>query len=247
MNSSTSVVEREREYHNQRFAEETRVAQEKYYFALRACDARYEQLVVDHSRDAVALDYGCAKGDWALRIAPSAKTVHGVDISDVAIDAARADAAAQGLGNAHFATMDAHNMEFEDGTFDLVFGHGIIHHLDTRQSLQEVSRVLKPGGVAVFCEPLGYNPIINLYRAATPGARTIDEHPLVQADRDIAGELFRGNDWEFHALTSLASVPFRNSSFGERLYDWTTKLDRALFRLPVMRWQAWSALMVLTK
>jgi SAM-dependent methyltransferase len=247
MNSDATIVEREREYHNLRFTEETRDAQDKYYFALRDCDAKYERLILERARDAVVLDYGCAKGEWALKIAPVAKQVHGIDISDVAIDAARAEAARLGLGHAHFDAMDAHKMTFPDNTFDLVFGLGIIHHLDTRLSLQEVARVLKPGGVAIFREPLGYNMLINLYRNATPEARTVDEHPLVHADEKIAGELFKRNGWEFYGLATLGVVPLRNTRLGEPLFRFAAAIDRTLFKIPLIRWQAWAVLMTLEK
>ena len=247
MNSDATIVEREREYHNLRFTEETRDAQDKYYFALSDCDAKYERLVVEHARDAVALDYGCAKGEWALKIAPVAKRVHGIDISDVAIDAARAEAAEKGLTNTQFDAMDAHQTDFADNTFDLVFGLGIIHHLDTRKSLEEVARVLKPGGVAIFREPLGYNPLINLYRSVTPNARTVDEHPLVHEDERISREVFGHSDWEFYGLSTLATVPFRNTGLAKPLLGVTATLDRALFRVPALRWQAWAVLMTLRK
>jgi 2-polyprenyl-3-methyl-5-hydroxy-6-metoxy-1,4-benzoquinol methylase len=245
--ASPDVIEREREYHNARFTEETRVAQDKYYYAIRACDDEYERLLQEHARDAVVLDYGCALGEYALSVAPVAKAVYGIDISDVAIATATREAAARGLTNAHFSARDAHDTGFEDNTFDFVFGIGIIHHLDTRKSLTEVARVLKPGGVAIFREPLGCNVVINMYRAATPAARTVDEHPLTPTDYKIAQEIFTGNDWEFHGLSTLASVPFRTTGLGEPLNRATGALDKVLFQVPGLKWQAWCALMKLTK
>jgi SAM-dependent methyltransferase len=242
-----AVIEREREFHNQRFAEETRDAQEKYYFALRDCDIRYESLIMKHAANAVVLDYGCAKGDWALRIAPTAEKVYGIDISDVAIEAARQTAARMGLSNTQFDAMDAHDLAFPDATFDVVFGLGIIHHLDTRKALTEVARVLKPGGLAIFREPLGYNAAINVYRRLTPAARTIDEHPLVLSDYRVADELFADNCWEFHGLVTLASVPFRSTPLGDLVFKLAHGVDSLLLRVPGLRWQAWAALMVLRK
>lgn len=247
MNANASIIEREREFHNQRFAEETRDAQDKYYFAIQDCDEKYEALVMQHAKGGVVLDYGCALGEWALKVAPVASHVHGIDISDVAIASAQASAAQRGLGNTDFAVMDAHHTAYPDNHFDLVFGIGIIHHLDTRLSLQEVARVLKPGGVAIFREPLGCNVLINLYRSATPEARTADEHPLVVADHAIASELFRRNDWTFYGLSTLASVPVRDTPLGGPLYRATAIVDRALLGLPGLKWQAWCALMQLEK
>lgn len=78
--------------------------------------------------------------------------------------------------------MDCMELKYEDNTFDLVYGRAILHHLDLKIALNEIYRVLKPGGVAVFLEPLGTNPIINLFRNLTPNRRTKDEHPFTKSD-----------------------------------------------------------------
>ncbi len=74
--------------------------------------------------------------------------------------------------------MDAHHLEFPDNTFDIVFGTGILHHLDFETALREIFRVLKKDGEMVFLEPLGRNPVGKLVRRLTPDARTRDEKPL---------------------------------------------------------------------
>jgi SAM-dependent methyltransferase len=247
MNAVEDLVERERAFHNMRFSEDLRDAQGKYYFAISDCDDRYEKLLEKHAKDAVILDYGCALGEWAIQLAPEAREVHGIDISDVAIASAQREAAARGLTNTHFAVMDAHNTTYPDNYFDFVFGIGIIHHLDTHLSLKEVARVLKPGGVAIFREPLGANPAINLYRSATPEARTEDEHPLLLKDRRIADRLFAKGDWTFYGLLTLASVPLRNTPLGRPAYRLTSMLDKLLLRVPGLRWLGWCALIELRK
>jgi ubiquinone/menaquinone biosynthesis C-methylase UbiE len=46
---------------------------------------------------------------------------------------------------------DAESLPFEDETFDLVFGHAVLHHLpDLEQAFGEFFRVLRPGGTLVF-------------------------------------------------------------------------------------------------
>ena len=50
-------------------------------------------------------------------------------------------------------------MSFEDSKFDYVVGRGIIHHLDLTVSFRDKT-VLKPGGRAMFVEPLGANPLL---------------------------------------------------------------------------------------
>lgn len=44
---------------------------------------------------------------------------------------------------------DAENLPFEDGTFDIVYSFGVLHHTEnTEQAIKELHRVLKPGGQA---------------------------------------------------------------------------------------------------
>jgi len=69
-------------------------------------------------------------------------------------------------------------LEFEDESFDMVFGDAILHHLNFVEALDEIRRVLKPGGRILFCEPLGSNPVGKIVRLITPKARTADEQPL---------------------------------------------------------------------
>jgi SAM-dependent methyltransferase len=56
------------------------------------------------------------------------------------------------------AACDAADLPFEDGSFDLVFGHAVLHHLaDLGAAFREFRRVLRPGGVVAFCgEPSYY-------------------------------------------------------------------------------------------
>src|SRR3546814_3139995 len=74
------------------------------------------------------------------------------------------------------------------------------------------SRVLRPGGRAVFIEPLGLNPAIELYRRFTPSARTPDEHPLLRRDFRRFDAAFGSTSCRFYGLATLAAVPFRGRS-----------------------------------
>ena len=81
-----------------------------------------------------------------------------------------------------FVLMDAHDLQFEDGTFDFVFGDAILHHLNMAPALGEIFRVLKPNGKILFVEPLDINPVGKLVRSLTKKARTADEQPLRLCD-----------------------------------------------------------------
>jgi SAM-dependent methyltransferase len=230
---------KERDFHNARFADgDARDAQGKFYWAIEDGQADYEGNVHKYAARADVLEYGCANGNLSEQIAPLAKTVHAIDISDVAINNAIARGPAP---NVHFQVMDAMDLTFPPASFDLVFGSGIIHHLDTRRSAQEIARVLRPGGRAVFWEPMGANPLINLYRLATPNARTEDEHPLLGADFKIMRENFASVDIAYYGLATLGAMPFRASSIGSKVRAACAKVDAALLAVPGLRNLAWYA------
>ena len=69
--------------------------------------------------------------------------------------------------------------------FDIVYGTGILHHLEINKCLNEIHRILKPDGNLLFVEPLGTNPLINLYRKFTPNSRSKDEHPFTKKPKFI--------------------------------------------------------------
>lgn len=89
-----------------------------------------------------------------------------------------------------FLVMDAHSLDFEDDTFDIVFGREILHHLDYDTVAQEMRRVLKPGGQIVFLEPLGRNPVGKLVRYLTPDKRTRFEKPMDKNELEILNRYF---------------------------------------------------------
>ncbi|SVA98073.1 uncharacterized protein METZ01_LOCUS150927 [marine metagenome] len=139
----------------------------------------------------------------------------------------------------HFHLMDAHSLEFEDESFDFVYGCAILHHLDYNRALDEICRVLKPGGRILFAEPLGINPVGKLVRVMTPFARTDDEKPLMF--KELA-ELEKRFDTR-HYYEELFSVPLGVVSgvLFDNPDNWLTRLgfnlDLSLIRaLPPLRY-----------
>ncbi len=191
------------------------------------------------------LEIGCGAGRIAFELAEYGGRVTGIDLSDVAIEAARTRARELGV-EAVFEAMDAEKTSLSDASFDIVYGGAILHHLAIDNAYREIARLLAPGGYALFLEPLGYNPFINLYRRLTPALRTPDEHPLLQHDLDLAQEYFRTVRVTYYYLTTLLTLPVAQSKFGKTLIGATNALDRLLFRaIPGLRKQAWFILLEL--
>jgi|LQYC01.1.fsa_nt_gi ubiquinone/menaquinone biosynthesis C-methylase UbiE len=112
------------------------------------------------------LDCACGAGHLSIWLAMAGKRVWAFDFSKSAISIARESAKQSGVAQRiTFSTMDARHLDYEDGYFDVVTGKDCIHHLiKYPEAITEIARVLKPGGKAVFVEPLALNPVVNLLR-----------------------------------------------------------------------------------
>lgn len=96
------------------------------------------------------LDVGCGAGTDLVRFARGGALVSGVDLSGSAIALARQNFAQHGL-DADLREADGERLPFGDGTFDLVFAHGVVQYTpDPAALVRECRRVLRPGGEAIF-------------------------------------------------------------------------------------------------
>jgi SAM-dependent methyltransferase len=234
--------QREADFHDRVFAESVREKVWGFYDITQASSEYFWALIDNEAPSGKdVLELGCGLTAQAFRLARLGANVIGVDISPVAISQVRERARREGVDDrATFRVMDGEALEFNDDTFDIVCGSAIIHHLDTYKAYKEIARVLRPGGVAIFIEPLGHNPLINWYRRRTPTLRTPDEHPLLVPELELAAETFRGVDVRFFHLTSLMAIPLRGRRFFPFLVRRLDALDRRIFSVaPVLRKHAW--------
>jgi SAM-dependent methyltransferase len=172
---------------------------------------------------------------WREQVQPANLTC--INISQRELDAGCQEARDHGF-KAQFKLMDAHKLEFSDASFEMVYGVAILHHLEFERALCEIARVLRPGGTAVFVEPLRLNPVAMLVRLMTPWARTIDERPLGPAELRLVERYFRTSSVYSDLFTVPAGLASRflcrtpDNSF-TRTAD---RLDRAIAStLPWMR------------
>jgi ubiquinone/menaquinone biosynthesis C-methylase UbiE len=250
--ADTMRKESERTFHNDRFGGEVDVRQalNRWYRAIASGYRMQFEAIRRASTGAKVLEFGCADGQLSLGendLAQCARAFYGIDISDKAVTRARERASALGMEHCRFDVMDAEALSFSEGEFDLVFGCGIVHHLELRKCFQEIHRVLRSGGTAIFLEPMGHNPVLNWYRARTPEMRTPDEHPLRMADLKLAREFFSDVDLTFVGLATLLAVPFGAHVFGAKLMKLCERADQYLLRFPLLQRNAWFVLMKLTK
>jgi SAM-dependent methyltransferase len=233
---------RERDFHNDMYASDgSRAEQAKYYWAVSDGAADYKRIYQDLARGRDVLEYGCGDSRSFLTLAPIVRSLEAIDISDRVIQRLKSE---NSHDNVSLHVMDAMNMTFPDNSFDLVFGSGIIHHLETETAVREVARVLRQDGRAVFWEPLGLNPLINIYRRLTPQARTPDEHPLVRKDFATMAKYLNVLEVRYYGLSTLAAVPLRNRKPGKAMLNLGRRVDKALFALPGVRHLAWYVLVI---
>ncbi len=96
------------------------------------------------------LDVACGSGEPSISIAALLKgkgQVVGVDTAEGPLDVARERARQRGLENVEFLQADVHALPFADESFDRVTSRmGVMFFGDLRKALDEMHRVLKPGG-----------------------------------------------------------------------------------------------------
>ena len=96
------------------------------------------------------VDVGCGAGIDSLvaarMVGPSGEVV-GVDMTPAMLDRARASAQLGGFSNVHFHQGLAESLPVETGWADVVISNGVLNLFpDKYAGLQEMARVLKPGG-----------------------------------------------------------------------------------------------------
>ncbi|MBK6579092.1 MAG: class I SAM-dependent methyltransferase [Sandaracinaceae bacterium] len=144
------------------------------------------------------LEIGCGTGSLALRLAPSAAQIHGLDISTEMVRIARGKAAAAGVDNVtfHVGPFDDSFTAFAPESFDGICAYSILHLMEDRPAaLARMFSLLKPGGffassTAVLGESLvPYRPILAVARAfgKAPEVVTVLRKSMLEAEVRAAG------------------------------------------------------------
>lgn len=148
------------------------------------------------------LDVGCGFGDAAIalarRVAPNGEVV-GVDCCDAFLSYARADAAAQGVGNVSFVRGDAEILEVPQG-FDMVFSRfGMTFFSNPVAGLRNARESLRPGGkiTNIVWRIEADNPwlamakdvVLKFLPAPTEDADTCGPGPFSMADEAVARDM----------------------------------------------------------
>lgn len=110
----------------------------------------FEKLIdFDLLKSKDVLEIGVGNGSHAQLLASHAKTFVGIDVTQYAVGSATCRMCNAGLST-RILQMDAEKMDFANNSFDFIWSWGVIHHsANTRKILEEMNRVLRPGGEAI--------------------------------------------------------------------------------------------------
>lgn len=151
---------------------------------------RFRKVVPDGAGFGRVLEVGAGTGFFTINLALGGcldgARLEATDISQGMLDICRANGQEHGL-DITVRQGDAEALPYDDATFDLVMGHAFIHHLPVPgKALQEMFRVLKPGGTLVIAgEPTHYGDKLSwkVKRATYRAVRTVTALPPLQRYR----------------------------------------------------------------
>jgi len=140
------------------------------------------------------LDAGCGSGELAAKLIDRGYDAHGLDIAEPMIHFARTR-----FGSHRFQVGDIENIPFPDNTFDAVVCLGVVEYLDSDdQALREISRILKPAGIALLATPNANAPLHRFDQLL------LSLRPKYRSATGIAHRTYRRRRW----LRTLAAHGF---------------------------------------
>ncbi|MHB1134557.1 MAG: class I SAM-dependent methyltransferase [Chloroflexota bacterium] len=185
------------------------------------------------------LEIGPGLGHTTLWLAQRGAEVTAIDISRSSLGKVGERLSAAGQA-AHLVQSPGENLPLADGSFDLAFVECVLMHTDWRRTVAECARVLRPGGRALFIEPLRHHPLVALYRATVSSFKATQPHFLSWWDFDEIGRHFQGGERRAFYFFSPGTLPLRGTPIDRWLRAPLQAFDRALLdHLPPLRPFAW--------
>ena len=245
--SLTEINIREKNFHNELQSKKKSRFENIFYKALFNINEDFFNFLEMNAKNSEILDYGCGVGTFVeklIKLKP--KKIVGIDISEVSINKAK-ERIKELKSKADFYVDNCEKTKFDNNSFDIVYGSGILHHLKIDECLNEIHRILKPNGSLLFIEPLGTNPIINFYRRLTPKSRSVDEHPLMNKDFKYINNKFIYMKIKYYGFLTLLFFPFYKSPVNSKFFRLCSNFDQFLFKFKFFQLFAWSVLITAKK
>jgi SAM-dependent methyltransferase len=269
LEKQSSSLEIEREFHDEwaRSIEPREVMVSETFTASTSPESRWLFEQMGDLRGKRLLDLGSGAGEAAVFFALQGAEVVATDISPEMLKVVEQVAEGHGTQLETKVCSAEDLADFEDDSFDAVFGANLLHHIEIESCLKEVKRVLKPGGIAAFWDPVQYNPVINVYRRMAAKVRTPDEHPIRIRDiKTFKRHFISVRKRFFWFFTLLVFLKFylidrihpSNDRYWKRvlthekeiawLYRPLANLDTVVLRLiPILGWWSWNVAVIARK
>ncbi|HEX2914045.1 MAG TPA: methyltransferase domain-containing protein [Chloroflexia bacterium] len=156
------------------------------------------------------LDLACGVGYSSKALAERGAQVFSVDLSSQGLLKTLTRARQAKLAGQVIATRSSvEQLPFADESFDAVFAQNFLMHVSAESVGREVWRVLKPGGKAVFVEPLAHHPLVKLYRTLFSSYKGTKPRWSSRDDLKTLATPFRQVETRgFYLSSALASVNF---------------------------------------
>ena len=243
----TEINLREKKFHDNLQLKSKGRFENIFYKALFNINEDFFYFLEMNAKNSEILDYGCGVGtliEKLIKFKP--KKIVGIDISEVSINKAK-ERIKELKGKVDFYVDNCEKTQFDNNSFDIVYGSGILHHLKIDECLNEIHRILRPNGSLLFIEPLGTNPIINFYRKLTPKSRSVDEHPFMNKDFKYIDNKFINMKIKYYGFLTLLFFPFYKSPDNSKLFKFFSNFDQILFKYKFFQLFAWSVLITAKK
>jgi ubiquinone/menaquinone biosynthesis C-methylase UbiE len=196
-------------------------AWDKYWVPIFSLFAKQLVLVSSPRPGDVILDVGTGSGLAVRELCktrPSVGLVVGIDSSEEMIRLARRKAASAALKNVKFLKMRAEEIRFPDSFFDVVISNcGMSERLaGFSQSMKEISRILRPGGVFAFNDwrHIDVKPH-RIFGELLARHRTVTPSPQLARERALATDSLD----EKMQLQILQQAGFKRASFVKRRHQ----------------------------
>ena len=144
--SLTEINIREKEFHNKLQSKASGRFENIFYKSLYNINEDFFSCIKERANQSQILDFGCGTGlsiEKTIKYNP--KRIVGIDISEVSIEKAKKKAKEMGI-NVDYYVDNCEKTKFENNSFDIIYGAGILHHLEFNKCLDEIHRILKSNG-----------------------------------------------------------------------------------------------------
>ena len=181
------------------------------YFAPSATTAyplEYAYHLLGDVRGKTVLEFGCGDGQNTVMLAKRGAKVIALDLSADLVELAAKRVEANGCREVEFLVASAHSLPLKDESVDVVFGMAILHHLDLDLASQNVRRVLKKGGRAIFKEPMRNSKLLAWVRQFFPTRPDVSpfERPLTDQEMKTFGTPYIRRARTFQLAANIAGL-----------------------------------------